>query len=43
MCVPEPVKAGQLGQLRGEVRSRMELRHGEAAPDQAKAVEAVQE
>ena len=44
MCVPEPpVQAGQLGELRGEVRSRMERRHGEVAPDEAKAVEAVQE
>jgi hypothetical protein len=44
MCVPElPVQAGQLGELRGEVRSRMERRHGEVAPDEAEAVEAVQE
>jgi hypothetical protein len=44
MCVPKlPVQAGQLGKLRGEVRSRMERRHGEVAPDEAKAVEAVQE
>ena len=42
MCVPElPVQAGQLGELRGEVRSRMERRHGEVAPDEAEAVEAV--
>ena len=38
-----PVQAGQLGELRGEVRSRMERRHGEVAPDEAEAVEAVQE
>ena len=44
MCVPElPVRPGQLGELRGEVRSTMELRHGEVAPDEAEAVEAVQE
>src|SRR4051794_29491501 len=44
MSVPElPVQAGQLGELRGEVRSRMERRHGEVAPDEAEAVEAVQE
>ena len=44
MCVPElPVQAGQFGELRGEVRSRMELRHGEVAPDKAEAVEALQE
>src|SRR5918911_2414650 len=44
MCVPElPVQAGQLGELRGEVRSRMERRHREVAPDEAEAVEAVQE
>jgi len=44
MCVPElPVQAGQLGEFRGEVRSRMELRHGEVAPDKAEAVEALQE
>ena len=44
MCVPElPVQAGQLGELRGEVRSRMERRHGEEAPDEPEAVEAVQE
>ena len=44
MRVPElPVQAGQLGELRGEVRSRMERRHGEVAPDEAEAVEAVQE
>ena len=44
MGVPElPVQAGQLAELRGEVRTRMELRHGELAPDEAKAVEAVQE
>src|SRR4051812_2740975 len=42
--VPEPpVQAGQLGKLRGEVRSRMERRHGKVAPDEAEAVEAVQE
>src|SRR3954469_18128623 len=44
MCVPElPVQAGQLGELRGEVRSRMERRHGKVAPDEAEAIEAVQE
>mgnify|MGYP003294974520 CR=1 FL=1 len=44
MCVPElPVQVGQLGELRGEVRSRMELRRGKVAPDEAEAVEAVQE
>jgi hypothetical protein len=44
MCVPEPpVQAGQLGELRGEVRSTMERRQGEVAPDEAEAVEAVQE
>ena len=44
MCVPElPMHAGQLGELRGQVRSRMERRHGEVAPDEAEAVEAVQE
>ena len=43
MCVPElPVQTGQLGELRGEVRSRMERRHGEVTPDEAEAVEAVQ-
>jgi|tagenome__1003787_1003787.scaffolds.fasta_scaffold20713044_3 hypothetical protein len=43
MCVPElPVHAGQLGELRGNVRSRMERRHGEVPPDEAKAVEAVE-
>jgi transposase InsO family protein len=41
MCVPEPpVRAGQLGQLRGEVRSRMERGHGEVAPHEPKPVEA---
>ena len=44
MCVPElPVQAGQLGELRGEVRSRMERGHREVAPDEAEVVEAVQE
>jgi len=44
MCVPElSVHAGQLGELRGEVRPRMERRHGEVAPDEAETVEAVQE
>ena len=44
MCLPElPVQAGQLGELRGEVRSRMERGHGEVAPNEAEAVEAVQE
>src|SRR3954452_996094 len=44
MCVPElPVQPGELGELRGEVRSRMELRRGEVAPNEAEAVEAVQE
>jgi hypothetical protein len=44
MCVPElPVQAGQLGELRGEVRSRMELGDREVAPYEAEAVEAVQE
>src|SRR4051795_12182402 len=44
MRVPEPpVQAGQLGELRGEVRSRMERRHGKVAPDEAEAIEAVQE
>src|SRR5919205_4624798 len=44
MCVPElPVQAGQLGELRGEVRSRVQHGHGEVAPDEAEAVEAVQE
>src|SRR3954454_7181028 len=44
MRVPEPpVQAGQLGKLRGEVRSRMERRHGKVAPDEAERVEAVQE
>ena len=44
MCVPElPVQARQLGELRGEVRSIVERRHGEVAPDEAKAVEVVQE
>src|SRR3954454_24660145 len=44
MCLPElPVQAGQLGELRGEVRSRMDRRHGEVAPNEADAVEAVQE
>jgi hypothetical protein len=43
MCVPElPVQAGQLRELRGKVRSRMERRHWEVAPDEAEAVEAVQ-
>src|SRR3954449_5984435 len=44
MSVPElPVQAGQLGELRGEVRSRMERRHREVAPDEAEAGEAVHE
>lgn len=44
MCVPElPVHASHLGELRCDVRSRMERRHGEVAPDEAKAVEAVEE
>ena len=44
MCVPElPVQAGQLGELRGEVRSRMQRRHGEVTPDEADAIEAVHE
>ena len=44
MCVPElPVHASHLGELRGDVRARMERRHGEVAPDEAKAVEAVEE
>jgi hypothetical protein len=44
MRVPEaPVHAGQLGELRGEVRSRMEHRQGEVAPDEPKPIEAVQE
>ena len=44
MCVPElPVHASQLGELRGEIRARMERRHGEVTPDNAEAVEAVQE
>ena len=44
MCVPEPpVQAGQLGELGGEVRSRMERRPGEVAPNEAEAVEAVEE
>ena len=44
MCVPEPpAQAGQLGELRGEVRARMERGHGEVAPDEAEPVEAVQE
>src|SRR5918994_1456205 len=44
MCVPElRAQASELGELRGEVRSWMELRRGEVAPDEAEAVEAVQE
>ena len=44
MCAPEPpVQGGQLGELRGEVRSTMERRQGEVAPDEPEAVEAVQE
>ena len=44
MCVPElPVQAGQLGELRGELRSRVELRDWEVTPDEAEAVQAVQE
>src|ERR687898_3060872 len=44
MCVPElRAQAGELGELRGQVRSWMELRRGEVAPDEAEAVEAVQE
>ena len=44
MCVPElPVQAGQLGELRGELRSRVELGDWEVTPDEAEAVQAVQE
>src|SRR4051794_24945410 len=44
MCLPElPVQAGQLRELRGDLRSRVDLRHREVAPDEAEAVEAVQE
>jgi hypothetical protein len=42
MCFPElSVQAGQLGELRGQVRTKMERRHWEVAPDEAEAVEAV--
>ena len=41
---PRTARAGrQFGELRGEIRSRMQRRHGEVAPDEAQAVEAVQE
>ena len=44
MCVPElPVQAGQLGELRGELRSRVELGDWEVTPDEAEAIQAVQE
>src|SRR4051794_14691178 len=44
MRLPElPVDRGELGKLRREIRSRMQLDVGEVSPDEAQLVEAIQE